>query len=688
MPGKRKNNPSREDAAPEASGKVLGPKAAALIFAAAAAIRSLYLLEIRHIPFFSFPVVDAKVYLGQARAIAHGYPAGSEAFWQAPLYPYLLAAGIAILGERHFLLHLIQSLAGAANCSLVALLGARTIGRREGIIAGLIAAVYGPLIFFDGEYLIPTLLVSLNLLLLLSIIEAGKAGKRVWIAAAGLLLGLSAIARPNALAFAPVAAIWPAYAMRSRFSLGGIIRRMAIMAIAALIPIIPVTAHNKIASDDFVLISYNGGINFYLGNNENWRETSALRPGLEWADLRALPLKEGAARPSERSAWFFRKSSEYVMSHPFKWICSLAVRTGQFFHGHEYARNLDLYSRRSDSKIISALLWEKGIAFPYGIIAPLALLGAGLSIRNRSRERTLLLLYSATYAAAVILFFVTARYRAPVLPVMFIFAAASITWMADKARERKLKRLAAAAAVTIVLVAACNYGLGRAARPPQSEAPLFLGHAYYDMERWDDAIREYEKALSLDPDSPEKYIHLGAAYREKGQKRKAAYYFRQAIGKGKGRRTMANAWAHEFLGDLMLESKDFQEARRQYEASLACNEYQFGARRGLAKILAVLGDKTGARENLTRLADQYPRRPEPWRDLAFFELMEGQDDLAVKHLEKSLQFDRDDPETLLQLALLYLGAGETAKARDMAARARAVSPDDPRIKAVHERLSK
>ena len=61
----------------------------------------------------------------------------------------------------------------------------------------------------------------------------------------------------------------------------------------------------------------------------------------------------------------------------------------------------------------------------FGVLVPLALLGMILSWRDRKR---LAILYAMTgvYAASVLMFYVFARYRLPLVPFFMLFAAAAV----------------------------------------------------------------------------------------------------------------------------------------------------------------------------------------------------------------------------------------------------------------------
>ena len=59
-------------------------------------------------------------------------------------------------------------------------------------------------------------------------------------------------------------------------------------------------------------------------------------------------------------------------------------------HGREYTAALDMYETRDVSSVLAILVWEWGIAFPFGLLLPLALLG-GASGQIKPGGRHLLL---------------------------------------------------------------------------------------------------------------------------------------------------------------------------------------------------------------------------------------------------------------------------------------------------------
>ena len=90
-----------------------GVAAALGLFAAALVLRLVYLGQIGDHPFLLHPVNDAKAYDDWAARIAGGEWWGSEAFYQAPAYPYLLAIIYRVGGHDLGLAHTVQMVMGA-----------------------------------------------------------------------------------------------------------------------------------------------------------------------------------------------------------------------------------------------------------------------------------------------------------------------------------------------------------------------------------------------------------------------------------------------------------------------------------------------------------------------------------------------------------------------------------------------
>ena len=91
------------------------------------------------------PIIDAASYDQHARLLVEKGIFYQRFFWQGFLYPFFLAVVYFFTGGSMLGARLIQILLGSLLCALVYRLGARLFDRRTGVVAGAIAALYGPL---------------------------------------------------------------------------------------------------------------------------------------------------------------------------------------------------------------------------------------------------------------------------------------------------------------------------------------------------------------------------------------------------------------------------------------------------------------------------------------------------------------------------------------------------------------
>jgi len=525
-----------------------------VLFFVAFAVRIASIAGVRHLVWFPVPLVDGANYFRLARTVAAGHLlGGNEAFWQPPLYPYFLAALFRIVGERMLPIVTVQAAVGSLTCVLVARLGARLWGGRAGTIAGLIAALYGPLVHFDAQPLIPVLHVFLVTAGLLALVGAAGDGSPRRFAIAGLWWGLAAIATPNVLLCAPLAAAWIAWRGRS-----GSARRLLFWLAGLALPVLLVGARNLLVAGEPVLVSSNGGINLYIGNNPDYDRTVRIRPGGEFERLAQEPENLGILGAAARSRWFSRRATAFWTEYPGPAARLFVRKARDLVAGREIPRNEDLSEYRSASTVLSVLVWRAGVSFPFGVIAPLALAGACLALSRRdppasARDVAILLALTAlSYAVSVLIFFPADRYRLPLVPIAALFASRLL------AGPRALRRPRVALALAGGLVL---FNLD-AATPTESypeETALNRAYALRALGRTDEAVAEYERAFALNPrrlDAPNSLAVLAA---ERGDWEEAVMRYRQALEIDPGFVDLRRS-----LGEALLALGRKEEARREW----------------------------------------------------------------------------------------------------------------------------
>src|SRR6185295_2769340 len=111
--------------------------------------------------FFTHPQTEPLRYRQWATAILDAAAPPRPPFDEAPGYPYFVAAVYSLCGRSMTVVALAQCVLDALTCVLIAVCGSRWFDLRTGTVAGALAVVYGPLIYFSGELLPVTLLICL-----------------------------------------------------------------------------------------------------------------------------------------------------------------------------------------------------------------------------------------------------------------------------------------------------------------------------------------------------------------------------------------------------------------------------------------------------------------------------------------------------------------------------------------------
>src|SRR5437764_8139162 len=121
------------------------------LLALALVLRLAHWWAVRNEPFFAQLVMDSQEYDRWARGIAGGDWLGSEVFFQAPLYPYLLALLYRLFGASLDAVYLFQIALSVAGIYALFRAGLEVVGEELGLAAAGLAAIYGPFLFYDVQ---------------------------------------------------------------------------------------------------------------------------------------------------------------------------------------------------------------------------------------------------------------------------------------------------------------------------------------------------------------------------------------------------------------------------------------------------------------------------------------------------------------------------------------------------------
>ena len=370
-----------------------------LLLTAALLVRLAHWWTVRQEPFFAWLVMDSQEYDRWAREIAAGDWLGSQVFFQAPLYPYLLAGIYRLFGHNLDAVYLAQIFLAVAGCWALYRAGRLMAGERVGLAAAGLAAFYGPFLFHDVQLLKESLAITATCFLLWALAAARvRGGIRLWMAA-GALLGTLALLRENALLL--VLFLLPLAAGT------GFFRRSVALVAGLVLALSPVAIRNGLLSGDFLPTTSQGGVNFYIGNNPEADGT--YRPIVPGKQIPALERQEPVRiaerelgrklSPGEVSSYWLGKALGWVKSHPGDFLRLQLRKVGRFWSWYEWPDAVDYYWVR---RLSAALPWAAPVEF--GAVTLFALAGLWL-IRRDPKPFAPALLFALGWMLSTVAFF-------------------------------------------------------------------------------------------------------------------------------------------------------------------------------------------------------------------------------------------------------------------------------------------
>jgi len=686
----------------------------AAIFLLALAVRLVHLWQIREAPFFAVLFGDARGYDQWGRQIAAGDWIGKEVFYQAPMYPYFLGTIYALLGHSLVAVRAVQAVIGASACLLLALAGRRFFSPPVGVAAGVGLALYAPAIFFDGliqKSVLDVFFVCLSLWILSGLVERSR-GTFVWLGL-GVALGGLSLTRENALVLIAVIAVWavlrlwPERQASPASTLAAVGGPLAAFGLGLAIVLVPVAVRNYAVGGGFYLTTSQFGPNFYIGNNPKARGGYVpLREGRgapEYERQDATELAEAAAHrtlsPAEVSSYWTGRALDYITSQPGAWLRLMSRKFVLLWNATESA---DTESQESYAEW-STPLKLGGWLGHFGVLVPLALLGMWAAWPE---WRRLWVLYALTvaYSASVLVFYVFARYRFPLVPLLMLFAANGVIALPDLVRgalgrersarpsngvPRRRSTRAITAAVAAVAIFA-NWPV-LSANVMQSVTENSLGTALQEAGQLDEAIVHYRRAIELSPSDAPYLANLGTALRLKGDAAGAVVMYGRALALDPGSAStnydLANALmdlhrvdeaishfaaaasaapdsvdVQNNYGVALVEAGRTGEAITAFEKALAGDPGSSKAHRNLGDVLSAVGRNDEAVVHLRRAAEIDPADASLHYDLAstLLEMKRLSDAVAEFRRAIALQPGMEEAHNNLGIALSYQGKTDEA----------------------------
>ncbi|MEN6627571.1 MAG: glycosyltransferase family 39 protein [Candidatus Sumerlaeia bacterium] len=351
----------------------------------------------------------------------HGFPTGF--FQHSPLYTYVIAAVYLVAPGKFFLVYWIQLLAGAFMCAMLYGAGRGIVGELPACIAGLIAAVYAPLLFndliFQSDSLAPAMVVGL---LWLAVIYQNTQRPLALACAMGVVLGLCAGERTNLALLGPALAVWILWIPR-QFSVRTRLVSIVIIGVISIALIAPFCYHNTRVLHKFTL-------------TQGYVETTL-----------------GQSMGTESTGYFiYPQGSPNNPRWPVFSLGFLKLHLQKVRFLFSWFEFPDLYNYYIIGRF-SPLIASNPVTFR--IVGPLAILGLLLGLR-RFKSLSLVYIFSFVVGFGVLTFYVGSRFRAPLMPMLFLFAGQAAVATHDAFKRKDTKKSAALIGAVVLLAVFVN----------------------------------------------------------------------------------------------------------------------------------------------------------------------------------------------------------------------------------------
>jgi 4-amino-4-deoxy-L-arabinose transferase-like glycosyltransferase len=547
-----------------------------VILLVALVLRLAHWLDVREDPFYAQLIMDSEEYDRWAREIAESDWLGSEIFFQAPLYPYFLAVVYTLFGHSLDAVYLIQIVLSLLGIYALYRAGKKMAGEKVGLAAAALSAIYGVYLFYDVQLLKESLAVTLVCLLFWVLVEAReKKGLALWLLA-GAICGFLSLLRENMLLIVPFLIL---LAIRPRERFSAFFIRGLVLVLGVAIVLFPVAYRNWKVGGNFLPTTFQGGVNFYIGNNPQATGTyRSLSPGKQVpAYERTEPIRLAekemgrTLEPYEVSNFWLQKSLDWAKKNPADFLKLQAKKVRMFWSWYEWPDAVDYYYVKQTSFIYRLQLLE------FGSITLVALIGLWF-VRGRLRAFFPVLLFVVMWMASTVVFFLFSRYRLPAVPGLILIGSVAVGSVFTSWNQNRRQSVIVLGLVMLALIAPLFVNH----EPKQDLVFYNLALVYEKMGETSLAVQNYKDAYAVNPNAFLSCINLGNLAAKEKRWDEALDWYKKAEAIESGAEGI-----HANIGGVYVAQGKYDEAEKAFDRALEINAENIEALHNKAILLAI-----------------------------------------------------------------------------------------------------
>ncbi len=541
---------------------------------AAIGLRLWALFALADDPRIKEPPLDAAYYLDLARRLSEGVPWPQEPFFMAPLYPWLLAGLFKIAPPYVLTVQIAQSLLGLGSLIFLAAATRRWLGPFTAWCASFLFIFCGPVLAIENAVLSESFLLFLTTAVIYFWPDSSQSRIRTFLF--GLACGLLSAGRASFLLL-PLAAIVSLKPWR-QFKTSTLPLMIPLILFGTVLPLTPQLIHQTRTCGHIQLLTMNGGMNLYIGNNHLARGIFSSPPEMDLNDdftcRNSASILTGRELSLEESSKFWRdRTLADIRSDPGHALILIGKKIIKFFSPREIPQIYNF-------QILAERHLPLQIAFiRFSSLLPLALAGLLMLRQKRIRPfpnitfRELLpwLIPVAIAWLQIVMFFATGRYRIVILPAFLGLAGLGLAGLINLIRARSYL-LPSLTIAGFILMLICPAGY------PEIKARAY--DAYYqglrltNDKQYEDALAEYRRSTGIYPANGEAWHGVGTALSNLNRYSEAIEAYRRAL-----QIIPRSAITHYALGLAYYRLNEISQANNAFAETTALNprhgEYHF-----------------------------------------------------------------------------------------------------------------
>ena len=336
---------------------------------------------------------------------------GEKRYHQEPLYPYLIAFFYQFFGVWVGWIFLFQLFIGIINILLIYVITLRFFGRREATIAGTLAVLCAPLLFFEMVLLRSTLISFSGLFLVWLIVRKQNSESSISWMKLGLFLGLSILLKSTFLYFIVCLMGWLIF--RHRHSMKRALTFASALIAGIVISLTPLMARNVYVGTSPLGLSSITAVTLLSANARD------SKPNGFYISDYIVPIMDRTNGAVLATIFETLKTQSFINYIKLEW-----QKFRLMWHWFEIPNNTNFYYYRLHSQVLHFL------PITFLILSPFCIVGIGLAIYQRRRCFPLYLLLSM-YVISILIVFMAARFRAPLIAASLPFAALTVVSIVD-----------------------------------------------------------------------------------------------------------------------------------------------------------------------------------------------------------------------------------------------------------------